>query len=116
LGKARRGRVWPLHVRAVECRRLSGAELLVMGDASNRPEGLYANASARVREGSMTNNTPARACPKCGSTSYTFRSRKQIEATPEQEAMLETKYRCRACEHEWKEKVPGMLRKALPPE
>jgi DNA-directed RNA polymerase subunit M/transcription elongation factor TFIIS len=83
-----------------------------MGDASNRPEGLFAHDSARAREGSMTNNALARACPKCGSAKYTFRSRKQIEATPKQEALPETKYRCRACEHEWKEKVPGVLRKA----
>lgn len=55
-----------------------------------------------------------RACPKCGSGNYTFRSRKQIEATAEQEAMLDTKYLCRDCNHEWKEKVPGVLRKAPP--
>jgi DNA-directed RNA polymerase subunit M/transcription elongation factor TFIIS len=51
--------------------------------------------------------TPSRTCPACGSANYTFRSRKQIESTPEQEAMLETKYRCKGCGEEWKEKVPA---------
>ena len=59
---------------------------------------------------------PGRACPACGSENYTFRSRKQIEATAEQEAMLETKYRCKGCGNEWKETVPGVLKKAPPPE
>lgn len=58
----------------------------------------------------MTQET-IRSCPKCGGGNYAFRSRKQIEATPEQEAMLETKYRCKDCGHEWKERVPGVLRK-----
>ncbi len=58
--------------------------------------------------------SPSRACPACGSASYTFRSRRQIEATAEQEAMLETKYRCKGCGKEWKETVPGVLRKAPP--
>src|SRR5262245_21840219 len=45
---------------------------------------------------------------------YTFRSRRQIQADPEkgEPAMLETKYRCKACNEEWKEKVPGVLQKA----
>jgi transposase-like protein len=58
----------------------------------------------------------SRTCPGCGSTNYTFRSRKQIEATAEQEAMLETKYRCKGCGKEWKETVPGVLKKAPPRE
>jgi hypothetical protein len=45
---------------------------------------------------------------------YTFRSRKQIEATPEQEAMLETKYRCKVWGEEWKEKTVGVLPKTPP--
>ncbi len=55
---------------------------------------------------------PARACPACGSGDYRFRSRRQIEAADGQEAMLETKYRCQPCGHEWKEKVPGVLSEA----
>jgi DNA-directed RNA polymerase subunit M/transcription elongation factor TFIIS len=60
-------------------------------------------------------NQQKRTCPACGGEDYQFRSRKQIEATPEQEAMLETKFRCRGCGEEWKEKVVGVLRKASPP-
>lgn len=55
-----------------------------------------------------------RVCPKCGSSEYLFRSRKQIEATAEQGPMLETKYRCKDCGKEWKEKEPGVLRKGPP--
>lgn len=46
-----------------------------------------------------------RTCPACGSGEYAFRSRKKIEPKDGQEAAVETKYRCKACEHEWKEKV-----------
>ena len=60
-------------------------------------------------------DTPARSCPECGSTNYVFRSRKQIEATAEQGPMLETRYRCRGCEKEWKEKAPGVLRRPPSP-
>ena len=46
-----------------------------------------------------------RTCPACGSGEYAFRSRKKIEPKNGQEAAVETKYRCKACQHEWKEKV-----------
>lgn len=46
-----------------------------------------------------------KTCPKCGSGHYLFRSRKKIEAADGREAAVETKYRCKACGHEWKVKV-----------
>ena len=51
----------------------------------------------------------AKSCPKCGSGEYTFRGRKKIVPDPVQgegEA-VETKYRCKACTHEWKVKTPA---------
>ena len=59
---------------------------------------------------------PRRACPECGSVNYTFRNRKQIEATAQKGPELETKRRCNDCGHEWKEREPGVLKKAPPPE
>jgi DNA-directed RNA polymerase subunit M/transcription elongation factor TFIIS len=59
----------------------------------------------------MEETAGKRSCPACGSGDYTFRGRKQIEATAENGPLLETKYACRACEHSWKERVPGVLRK-----
>ena len=82
----------------------------MMGDADRPPEG-----HSLAREGEM-DQPPKRLCPKCGSGDYAFRSRKQIEATAEKPAELETKFRCKGCESEWKERVPGVLRKAPPPE
>ena len=49
---------------------------------------------------------PARCCPECGSREYVFRGRKRLPAEAEQPAAVETKYRCRACGKEWKERVP----------
>jgi transposase-like protein len=60
--------------------------------------------------------SPKRVCPECGSYQYTFRSRKQIEATPESGPQLETKFRCGECGHEFKERVDGVLKKARLPE
>ena len=48
---------------------------------------------------------PARCCPECGSREYVFRGRKKLPAGAEQPAAVETKYRCRACGKEWKERV-----------
>jgi transposase-like protein len=61
-------------------------------------------------------NPASRACPACGSENYTFRSRKPIEATAGQEAMLETKYRCKGCGKDWKEKASRVLKKEPPRE
>lgn len=60
--------------------------------------------------------TAKRACPECGSANYTFRSRKQVEATAGKGPELETKYRCKDCEREWKERTPGVLKKSPPRE
>jgi transposase-like protein len=50
----------------------------------------------------MDGQTPGeRTCPACGSGDYTLRGRKQIEAEPGKQE-VETKYRCKACNHEWK--------------
>lgn len=54
---------------------------------------------------------PKRACPECGSENYAFRSRRQIEATAGSGPELETKFRCKECEAEWKERAPGVLQK-----
>lgn len=50
---------------------------------------------------------PARCCPKCGSSEYVFRGRKKVtaEAGKGRAAAVETKYRCRACGKEWRERV-----------
>jgi DNA-directed RNA polymerase subunit M/transcription elongation factor TFIIS len=51
--------------------------------------------------------TRSRTCPECGSGEYAFRSRKTIPAAPEKNEpeAVETKYRCKACGHEWRERV-----------
>jgi DNA-directed RNA polymerase subunit M/transcription elongation factor TFIIS len=40
-----------------------------------------------------------RTCPKCGSSDYRFRSRKKV--ADETGEVVETRYRCVACGHEW---------------
>jgi DNA-directed RNA polymerase subunit M/transcription elongation factor TFIIS len=47
------------------------------------------------------NETASRTCPKCGSGDYQFRSRKKIE----EPKAVETKYRCKPCGHEWRERL-----------
>ena len=49
----------------------------------------------------------ARTCPKCGSGDYQFRSRKKVPAEKDQPEAVETKYRCKACAHEWKVRAPA---------
>ena len=53
----------------------------------------------------METQQTGRACPKCGSGDYQFRSRKRIEPAEGQAAEVETKYRCKACGHEWRVRV-----------
>jgi rubredoxin len=48
---------------------------------------------------------PARCCPECGSREYVFRGRKRIVTEAQQPAIVETKYMCKACGHEWRERV-----------
>jgi len=50
----------------------------------------------------MEQQKPGRTCPACGSSDYLFRSRRKIKGEPE---VVETKYRCRACGKDWREKV-----------
>jgi DNA-directed RNA polymerase subunit M/transcription elongation factor TFIIS len=45
-----------------------------------------------------------RACPQCGSGEYQFRSRKKL-VEGEQPESIETKYRCKTCAHEWRERT-----------
>ena len=53
-----------------------------------------------------------RVCPACASRDYMFRARRNIPASAEKGPEVETKYRCRACEHEWKERLPAPATKA----
>jgi DNA-directed RNA polymerase subunit M/transcription elongation factor TFIIS len=53
----------------------------------------------------MEPSSTGRACPKCGSTDYLFRGRKKVSAEPGKPEAVETKYRCRACGHEWEVRV-----------
>jgi transposase-like protein len=45
-----------------------------------------------------------RTCPECGSYDYQFRNRKKVAEEGKGEA-VETKYRCKACGHEWRVRV-----------
>jgi transposase-like protein len=48
----------------------------------------------------------SRTCPACGSDRYEFRSRKKFEAEPGQQPAVETKYRCKSCGKEWRDRAP----------
>ena len=57
---------------------------------------------------------PDRCCPECQHTGYMFRARRTVDGKPDEGGgrFVETKYRCRACSHEWKER----MRIPAPPE
>jgi len=50
--------------------------------------------------------TAKRSCPECGSEKYLFRGRKKFPVENGQAEATETKYRCKQCEHIWRERVP----------
>jgi DNA-directed RNA polymerase subunit M/transcription elongation factor TFIIS len=52
----------------------------------------------------MEQQIGGRACPECGSGDFQFRSRKKVTKEGKGEA-VETKYRCKACGHEWRERT-----------
>lgn len=54
----------------------------------------------------MSPERPKRSCPKCQSTSYLFRARKSVEGADGK--CVETKYRCRACSHQWWDRAPAL--------
>ena len=51
------------------------------------------------------NQSIKRACPECGSEKYLFRGRKKIAEAGKPE-VVEATYRCKECEHIWKERTP----------
>jgi rubredoxin len=53
----------------------------------------------------MEQKKSARVCPECGSGDYRFRGRKNIPPENGKPEAMETKYRCQACGHEWRERV-----------
>ncbi len=57
----------------------------------------------------MSQDQPVRrTCPECESPDYAFRSRKKVSPEPGLGGgeAVETKYRCKACGHEWRVRAP----------
>jgi hypothetical protein len=50
---------------------------------------------------------PDRCCPMCGHAGYVFRARRTVDGEPGEGKFVETKYRCRSCSHEWRERIPA---------
>lgn len=50
-----------------------------------------------------------RTCPQCGSGDYAFRGRKKVATTLAVEGgeAVETWYRCKSCDHDWRVRVPA---------
>ncbi len=49
-----------------------------------------------------------KTCPACGSGDYKFRSRRKVTEEGKPQA-VETKYRCKVCNHEWNVRLPGWI-------
>ena len=48
---------------------------------------------------------PGRCCPECEHKGYMFRARRALDGKPGESGAVETKYRCRSCAHEWRERT-----------
>jgi DNA-directed RNA polymerase subunit M/transcription elongation factor TFIIS len=59
-----------------------------------------ASTETDQRRTARMDQSATRTCPKCGSGDYQLRSRRKVAGENGQE--METKYRCKACQHEWK--------------
>jgi transposase-like protein len=64
--------------------------------------GRYNAGGTQGEEAKRMDQPATKTCPTCGSSDYAFRGRKKIEANEEQNAAVETKYRCKLCGKEWK--------------
>jgi hypothetical protein len=105
-------------LKAMELARQSAAEGPAekpkKRQAGNNPVDGPASSSAiqspkgpRAEEASKRANG-VRGCPECTSGDYVFRGRKK-DKPKEGEAgpVIETKFHCRGCGHQWKERQPG---------
>jgi hypothetical protein len=55
---------------------------------------------------------PDRCCPECENKGYMFRARRTIE-DEHGAKFVGTKYRCRSCSREWKERIPAPPEKKM---
>lgn len=60
-----------------------------------------------TRRAARKKSPSGRVCPECSGGDYVFRGRKKIAASGENLPSVETKYHCRDCGNEWKERVAG---------
>lgn len=90
---------WQCYERRVHPRSASPASL--------KPSGHVADTSARTPESRpmLAFVNPDRRCPKCSQEKPLFRSRRPVET--ENGLLVETKYRCRDCNHEFRERIPA---------
>ncbi len=60
------------------------------------------------KEGSGKKAQGIRGCPECAGSDYVFRGRKRDQPIEgEAGPVIETKFHCRGCGHQWKERQPG---------